>query len=147
MICASYMPALNAFFKSMQFWRVFYLSMSVVVMIKGIILVEVFARRDWTIAKDAMFVFDAAWGLIPIVHFVCKSDFPREVIYFALQKIATMYGIYLLGFILYISRVPERFIPGKLDHFGHSHQLWHGCVNLALINWLHSNLQFLELVV
>lgn len=32
---------------------------------------------------------------------------------------------YLLGGILYIKRVPEKYFPGTFDYFGNSHQLFH----------------------
>jgi len=35
---------------------------------------------------------------------------------------------YLGGLAVYATRFPEKFFPGKLDIFGHSHQIWHMCV-------------------
>jgi adiponectin receptor len=40
-----------------------------------------------------------------------------------------------LGAATYACRVPERWLPGKFDIFGHSHQLWHAAVVLAA--WVH----------
>jgi len=34
-------------------------------------------------------------------------------------------GCYLIGIFLYVKRVPERFIPGKVNNCGHSHNFWH----------------------
>ena len=41
-------------------------------------------------------------------------------------------GYFFLGFILftlcivfYLGLIPERYYPGKLDIFGHSHQIFH----------------------
>jgi adiponectin receptor len=38
-----------------------------------------------------------------------------------------------MGATIYASRVPERWMPGKLDLIGHSHQLWHITVVLAAL--------------
>jgi len=37
------------------------------------------------------------------------------------------------GAAIYASRIPERWMPGKLDLIGHSHQLWHITVVLAAL--------------
>ena len=44
-----------------------------------------------------------------------------------------MGGIYIGGAVLYALRIPERFIPGKLNVIGHSHFLFHCCVVGAAI--------------
>ena len=40
---------------------------------------------------------------------------------------------YLVGAFLYTTHYPERLAPGYFDYFGHSHQLWHLCVNTGVI--------------
>ncbi len=32
---------------------------------------------------------------------------------------------YILGCLIYISRTPERWYPGRFDLVGSSHQIWH----------------------
>ena len=44
------------------------------------------------------------------------------------------------GFALFVLRVPERFLPGAFDIFGHSHQLWHVGVAVAGFGWLEGML-------
>ncbi|PIO52523.1 hypothetical protein TELCIR_26171 [Teladorsagia circumcincta] len=39
--------------------------------------------------------------------------------------------LYLLGALLYATRTPERFFPGKCDIWFQSHQLFHTCVVIA----------------
>jgi len=39
--------------------------------------------------------------------------------------------IYVLGAVLYMTKVPERCKPGAFDICGHSHQLFHFCVVIA----------------
>jgi adiponectin receptor len=40
---------------------------------------------------------------------------------------------YVFGAVLYGTRTPERFFPGKFDHFGSSHQIFHVCVLLGVL--------------
>eukprot|EP00188_Purpureofilum_apyrenoidigerum_P002687 Plantae.Rhodophyta-Purpureofilum_apyrenoidigerum.ctg27564.p1 GENE.Plantae.Rhodophyta-Purpureofilum_apyrenoidigerum.ctg27564~~Plantae.Rhodophyta-Purpureofilum_apyrenoidigerum.ctg27564.p1 ORF type:complete len:274 (+),score=26.02 Plantae.Rhodophyta-Purpureofilum_apyrenoidigerum.ctg27564:367-1188(+) len=145
LISASYLPALSLFFRPQPFWQHFYIIVSVIMLVKALVLIEVFARRGMRVAKNVMFVFDAAWGLIPTFHFIFSRRYNPEVISFICGRIVTMYGLYALGFTIYSARVPERFCPGRTDVLGHSHQLWHICVLLAAASWLHSLLTFYEL--
>ncbi|KAI1294764.1 Adiponectin receptor protein [Halotydeus destructor] len=49
------------------------------------------------------------------------------------------YGLPLIGAALYLTKVPERFYPGKFDLIGHSHQLMH-----LLVLWcMYSQYQLL----
>jgi adiponectin receptor len=43
---------------------------------------------------------------------------------------ASAFSCYIFGFVFYISKVPERFYPGKFDFIGMSHNFWH--VGVAL---------------
>jgi adiponectin receptor len=36
-----------------------------------------------------------------------------------------------IGATIFAMRIPERWIPGKVDIIGHSHQLWHLAVVIA----------------
>lgn len=40
---------------------------------------------------------------------------------------------YILGCIIFASRVPERWYPGKFDLIGASHQLFHFCALVAAV--------------
>jgi adiponectin receptor len=41
---------------------------------------------------------------------------------------------YVFGALLYGSRTPERFFPGKFDHFGASHQIFNICVLIGVLS-------------
>jgi adiponectin receptor len=58
----------------------------------------------------------------------------------AVKAIALKYMIvmglsYVVGALLYGSRIPERFFPGKVDYFGASHQIFHVLVLVGV--WTH----------
>lgn len=66
--------------------------------------------------------------LVPIIHrsllvnknIIEKNTFREELIYFT---IATL--IFIVAFLVFAFRIPEKFSPGKYDLFMHSHQLFH----------------------
>lgn len=46
-----------------------------------------------------------------------------------------MYVISATAFLIYLCRIPERWMAGKVDFFGHSHNWWHFFVLVALYYW------------
>lgn len=55
-----------------------------------------------------------------------------------------MAAFYLLGTGFYVSRVPERWRPGKFDMAGHSHQIFHMFVVAGAMAHYVAALLFLE---
>jgi predicted membrane channel-forming protein YqfA (hemolysin III family) len=49
-----------------------------------------------------------------------------------------MYSLVIIAFVIYILRIPERWIAGKVDFAGHSHNWWHLFVLAALYYWHNS---------
>ena len=50
-------------------------------------------------------------------------------------------GVYVTGAMIYMFRIPERFMPGRFDIVGASHQIFHcfvlvGCGIYFWQNWL-----------
>ncbi|EPY22255.1 hypothetical protein AGDE_13517 [Angomonas deanei] len=45
-----------------------------------------------------------------------------------------VFSFYLVGMIIFIFKIPERWFPGQFDLFLNSHQLWHIFVLLATMN-------------
>ena len=53
-----------------------------------------------------------------------------------------MYFICGLAFFFYVTRIPERLVPGLVDIIGHSHQWWHILIFLGLYFWHNTGLAF-----
>lgn len=49
-----------------------------------------------------------------------------------------MYVLVIIAFVIYITKVPERWFVGKVDWCGHSHNWWHLFVLAALYYWHNS---------
>lgn len=61
----------------------------------------------------------------------------EQRIYFQLliPRVVGMYLISGTAFFIYFYRIPERWLVGKVDYFGHSHNWWHFFVLAALYYW------------
>lgn len=49
-----------------------------------------------------------------------------------------MYVLVIIAFLIYITKIPERWFVGKVDFAGHSHNWWHLFVLAALYYWHNS---------
>ncbi|KAF9347637.1 hypothetical protein BGX26_000896 [Mortierella sp. AD094] len=67
-------------------------------------------------------------GLAPVIHGIVLYGFPLAQKAAALNYMFCMGAAYVFGVLIYGSRTPECFFPGKFDNFGASHQIFHICV-------------------
>uniref|UniRef100_A0A7S3NJT5 Uncharacterized protein n=1 Tax=Aureoumbra lagunensis TaxID=44058 RepID=A0A7S3NJT5_9STRA len=70
----------------------------------------------------------------PAVHWIFVA--PQIMRIILAPGLGVMAFFYILGLFFYFSHWPERLAPGRFDHFGASHQLWHLCILLAALAWL-----------
>lgn len=81
------------------------------------------------------------YGLIPVGIWLYMKGIDSEEVQIYLIKMGVAYSLFLSGAIVYISRVPERFYPGKFTSFWiQSHLLWHlfvsaGSLYLYYVGW------------
>ena len=59
-----------------------------------------------------------------------------------LPRMIVMYMISGSAFFFYITKFPERVVPGIVDIVGHSHQWWHIFIFLALFFWHNTGVTF-----
>uniref|UniRef100_A0A1B0CDX3 Progestin and adipoQ receptor family member 3 n=1 Tax=Lutzomyia longipalpis TaxID=7200 RepID=A0A1B0CDX3_LUTLO len=86
--------------------------------------------------KMIMFVAWAAYGVIPTIHWTIEmGGFENAMVRLLIPRVIGMYIIVGLAFLIYITRIPERWFTGKVDYLGHSHNLWHILVVCALYYW------------
>ncbi|XP_073064579.1 heptahelical transmembrane protein 4-like isoform X2 [Primulina eburnea] len=87
-------------------------------------LLPVFQSPEYRNFRTMLFVGMSLSGAAPILHkiilFWNQPEAVHTTVYEALM--GTFYGI---GTLVYATRVPERWMPGKFDIAGHSHQLFH----------------------
>jgi len=83
------------------------------------------------------------FGIIPCMHALFTCATPACFNSLARAQ-AGMFGFYTGGFLVLISRLPERAVPGIFDIVGSSHAIWHMFVFLAGRHWLLGMLDFNE---
>ncbi|OQO08998.1 hypothetical protein B0A48_05888 [Cryoendolithus antarcticus] len=82
-----------------------------------------FNRADLAWMRVAFYVTLATTGLLPIVQLTIERGYDEMAR--AYSPIVQSLLVYLSGAILYAAKVPERWLPGKFDYAGGSHNIWH----------------------
>lgn len=134
LIVASFYPAVYYSFLCQPFWRNFYLITTTVAgaAVIAVSLPNHFQATHYRTLRACVFSALGLWGIVPVAHQLCVY-WDVWAIRHAFQLDLLMGVLYLMGATIYASRVPERWMPGKLDLIGHSHQLWHITVVLAAL--------------
>jgi len=86
---------------------------------------DFFSGPRFRTLRSVIFVFFGLSGIAPATHYGVINGWQKSVDEAALGWLALMGALYITGAVLYAVRVPERFFPGKLDIWFHSHQLFH----------------------
>ncbi|KAI8991199.1 hemolysin-III related-domain-containing protein [Mycotypha africana] len=82
-----------------------------------------FDRHELRWLRIGFFVALACSGAIIIVHLSIIRG--AWVTFYWLAPVFKSCLCYIVGVSFYAKQFPESVWPGKFDHFGHSHQLWH----------------------
>ncbi|XP_073296331.1 heptahelical transmembrane protein 4-like isoform X2 [Primulina huaijiensis] len=87
-------------------------------------LLPVFQSIEYRNFRTMLFVGMSLSGAAPILHKLILFWNQPEAVHTTIYEVlmGTFYGI---GALIYATRVPERWMPGKFDIAGHSHQLFH----------------------
>ncbi|XP_024938284.1 progestin and adipoQ receptor family member 3 isoform X1 [Cephus cinctus] len=95
--------------------------------------------------KLIVFVAWAAYGVLPTLHWsIAMGGMENPMVRMLLPRVLGMYVISGGAFLIYLSKVPERFFPGWVDYVGSSHQWWHALVVLALYYWHNTGMLYVE---
>ncbi|PKA59903.1 hypothetical protein AXF42_Ash015961 [Apostasia shenzhenica] len=126
LIVSSFYPLVYYSFTCNPFFRQLYLS-SITVFGSAAVavsLVPVFDTPQFRPFRAVLFACMGASGVVPIGHkMMAFGHRPEAVLTTGYEAVMlTFYGI---GVMVYATRVPERWLPGKFDLAGHSHQLFH----------------------
>ncbi|KAH7665423.1 AdipoR/hemolysin-III-related protein, partial [Dioscorea alata] len=107
-------------------------------------LVPVFQTPEFRSVRALLFFCMGVSGLVPIIHKLMIFGKEPVAVMTAMYELV-MGGFYGLGVVVYAVRVPERWMPGKFDIVGHSHQIFHVLViagaythflaSLMYMNW------------
>lgn len=90
-----------------------------------------FSEPRYRPLRAGVFVAMGCSGILPTVHYIITDGVRSLFEDNAFHWLLLMAFLYLLGALLYATRTPERFFPGKCDIWFQSHQLFHTCVVIA----------------
>ncbi|XP_047119033.1 progestin and adipoQ receptor family member 3-like [Schistocerca piceifrons] len=121
-----------------EWWRHFYTA--TVALMLGVALV---AQLPWLgvplLVRQGVLLAWAGYGMVPTVHLAAMhGGWASPVVKIFLPRILELYAIGGTAFLIYCTKIPERWFPGRLDVVGSSHQIWHALVVLALYHWYNT---------
>lgn len=90
-----------------------------------------FAKPEFRVIRTIMFISFGFYSFIPAFQILSQVGFAYANVAYSLSGLVQMASVYVSGAGLYVSRIPERFFPGKFDIWASSHQLFHICVLIA----------------
>ena len=92
-----------------------------------------FSTPKYRPLRFAIFVLFGLYGVIPTLHILLREGYTQACIAYAPWSLGAMGAVYIIGALLYVLRIPERFSPGRFDIWASSHQLFHICVVMAAL--------------
>ncbi|KIM98755.1 hypothetical protein OIDMADRAFT_105156 [Oidiodendron maius Zn] len=95
-----------------------------------------FHTPPWRPIRAATFIGLGLFSIIPILHGIYIYGFATLEKMMGLQWTFVQGALYILGCVIFVLRVPERWYPGTFDLFGASHQVFHFCALAAAASQL-----------
>ncbi|KAK2965540.1 hypothetical protein RJ640_030589 [Escallonia rubra] len=106
-------------------------------------LIPVFEKPEFRTVRASLFFGMGLSGVAPILHKQILFWHQPEALHTTGYEVL-MGAFYGIGALVYAMRVPERWMPGKFDIAGHSHQLFHVLVVAGAYTHYHAGLVYLK---
>lgn len=95
--------------------------------------------------KVAVLLLWSAYGILPLGHWaVAMGGLEHELVGLMVPRIVVMYLLCLVAFVFYAAKIPERWLNGKVDFVGHSHNWWHLIIVAAFYHWHNTGIVYAE---
>nr|XP_012571587.1 heptahelical transmembrane protein ADIPOR3-like isoform X2 [Cicer arietinum] len=126
LISTSFYPPVYYSFMCNPFFCFLYLGFITLMGIATIVfsLLPFFQKSEFRKYRASLFFLMGFSGVAPIMHKLILYRHEPEALQTTGYEIL-MGVLYGLGALIYVARIPERWMPGKFDIAGHSHQLFH----------------------
>jgi predicted membrane channel-forming protein YqfA (hemolysin III family) len=144
-LLASYLSGIYYAFWCHPETRDFYLLTvgGIFVIAAGFQLSPKFSKDEYAHLRIGLFTIWGIYGFIPTIHWIwLHGGFAHGMVPVMLPRIFVMYGLCGMAFVFYISKFPERILPGFVDYIGHSHNIWHVLIFAALLFWHQTGVNF-----
>jgi adiponectin receptor len=89
-------------------------------------------------------VAHVSFSIIPLIHWITREGFYSQEVQRTLPKVLITFLLFGVGFFFYVSKLPERWYPGKFDIAFQSHQIWHVFVVIAACWQYYTIIAFLQ---
>ncbi|KAM6564140.1 hypothetical protein CsatB_024138 [Cannabis sativa] len=106
-------------------------------------LLPFFQNPEFRTVRASLFFGMGLSGIAPIMHKLFLFWDRPEVLHTTAYEVL-MGLFYGLGALIYATRIPERWMPGKFDIAGHSHQLFHVLVVAGAFTHYRAGLVYLK---
>lgn len=112
-----------------------YLSLVIVMILISVFVITHprYLTESWKHKRIAHLSSLVLFGIVPAAHWVITTEKSEVAIFF--PYIRNLYLILGLALLVYISRFPERLLPGKFNLIGSSHNIWHILTAYSFIFW------------
>ncbi|EJW79571.1 hypothetical protein WUBG_09520, partial [Wuchereria bancrofti] len=133
LIVGSFVPWLYYGFYCRREPKITYIAMVCVLGLGAVIvsLWDKFSESRYRPLRAGVFLAMGCSGVVPTIHFMITDGVRTLFEDAAFHWLLLMASLYIFGTLLYATRIPERFFPGKCDILFQSHQLFHICVVVA----------------
>ncbi|XP_078154707.1 heptahelical transmembrane protein 4-like [Carex rostrata] len=126
LIVTSFYPLVYYSFACSPFFQSLYITSITVFGVAAVLvsLLPAFEKPELRWVRAGLFASMGLSGLVPIVHkTILYADKPEALITTCYEMVMGLF--YASGVVVYTTRAPERWMPGKFDLAGQSHQLFH----------------------
>ncbi|KAG7387169.1 Adiponectin receptor protein 2 [Phytophthora boehmeriae] len=146
LIAGSFYPMIYYSFYCHPWLRTVYLaSISTMAAITfAVALMPIFGTPKFLVARTCIFLGLGFFGVVPVGHLVWHFGLFDPHVTVMIGPLMLMGLLYTSGAIIYATKFPERFYPGRFDLWFSSHQLWHICVVAAALVHFANALQQYE---
>jgi channel protein (hemolysin III family) len=135
MIWGSSVPLIYYVFIDDEFWRNAYLGGATVLCGATLAFTALPADVLHRVKVYRVLAYLAAGAFVvaPLIHSICRWGlYSEEVRRYVNDGYLALVGFfYVFGAFIYVSRIPEKYYPGKFDLVFASHQIWHALVFAA----------------
>ncbi|XP_021908052.1 heptahelical transmembrane protein 4-like [Carica papaya] len=145
LISTSFYPPVYYSFMCNPFFCNLYMGFITILGIATILvsLLPVFQNPEFRSIRASLFLGMGLSGIAPILHKLILFWEQPEALHTTGYEIL-MGLLYGLGAAVYATRIPERWMPGKFDIAGHSHQLFHVLVVAGAYTHYQAGLVYLK---
>lgn len=126
LVVASFVPPCYYVFHCHPQLQLGYLSMIAVLGSIGLFgpFFDSFVAEHFFWKRIGVYLLLVGSGIFPTIHTIVAFPMNHTSLPI-LRGVGLMFFLYAAGLVIYLSKVPERWFPGRFDLWLHSHQLWH----------------------